>query len=71
MSGVAMSACGALGVNYVASAPRCELYKLLLYETGSQYVHQEDYKVLDNKNTHLVCHVIVFCLMLSEYFPIA
>ena len=28
-----------LGVNLEASKPRCELYKLLLYETGPQYVH--------------------------------
>jgi hypothetical protein len=30
--------CVELGVNTQASVPRCELYKLLLYETGSQYV---------------------------------
>jgi hypothetical protein len=30
--------CAGLGVNYAASQPRCELYKLLLYETGSQCV---------------------------------
>ena len=28
--------CQALGVHFAASKPRCELYKLLLYETGSQ-----------------------------------
>ena len=28
--------CEVLGVNFQASQPRCELYKLLLYETGSQ-----------------------------------
>ncbi|OCH94338.1 hypothetical protein OBBRIDRAFT_801332 [Obba rivulosa] len=27
--------CSALGVDYASSAPRCEPYKLLLYETGS------------------------------------
>lgn len=30
------SVCDTLGVNYEASNPRFELYKLLLYETGSQ-----------------------------------
>jgi hypothetical protein len=30
--------CAALGVNVEASKPRAELYKLLVYETGSQYV---------------------------------
>ena len=30
--------CAALGVNHSASRPRCELYKLLMYETGSQCV---------------------------------
>ncbi|KAH8103882.1 hypothetical protein BXZ70DRAFT_923215 [Cristinia sonorae] len=29
-------ACTALGVNHEASEPRCELHKLLLYQTGSQ-----------------------------------
>lgn len=28
--------CFGLGVDLKASKPRCELYKLLLYETGSQ-----------------------------------
>lgn len=28
--------CEVLGVNYEASKPQCELYKLLLYEKGSQ-----------------------------------
>lgn len=33
---VVKDVCHALGVNFEASAPRCELYKMLLYETGSQ-----------------------------------
>ena len=33
---VIIEVCNVLGVNYHASRPRCELYKLLLYETGSQ-----------------------------------
>lgn len=32
-------ACEALGVDFEASKPRCELYKLLLYEAGSQCVY--------------------------------
>ena len=35
---VVQEVCTALGVNFAASQPRCELYKLLIYETGSQYV---------------------------------
>ena len=37
--GVIRDICQTLGVNIDASKPRCELYKLLLYETGSQYIH--------------------------------
>ena len=33
---VVKDVCETLGVNIATSAPRCELYKLLLYETGSQ-----------------------------------
>lgn len=33
---VVQEVCERLGVNIAASRPRCELYKLLLYETGSQ-----------------------------------
>ena len=36
MDRVVKEVCGTLGVNFAASQPRCELYKLLLYETGSQ-----------------------------------
>lgn len=36
---VVQEICTTLGVNIAASRPRCELYKLLLYEAGSQYVH--------------------------------
>ena len=38
MSEALVSVCAALGVSYAATMPRCELHKLLLYETGSQYV---------------------------------
>lgn len=34
--------CRGLCVNYESSQPRCELYKLLLYETGSQCVQSSD-----------------------------
>lgn len=37
MDGVVREVCAALGVNFDASKPRCDLYKLLVYETGSQY----------------------------------
>jgi hypothetical protein len=33
---VVKEVCAALGVNVAASKPRAELYKLLVYETGSQ-----------------------------------
>lgn len=36
MQRAAREVCAGLGVNYDASKPRCELYKLLVYETGSQ-----------------------------------
>lgn len=36
LSGVVEEVCKALGVDVAASCPRCDLYKLLLYETGSQ-----------------------------------
>lgn len=35
---VAKKTCEALGVDFASSKPRCELYKLLLYEKGSQLV---------------------------------
>lgn len=35
---VVKKTCEALGVDFAASRPRCELYKLLLYEKGSQLV---------------------------------
>lgn len=35
---VVKSVCQALGVAPSVTAPRCDLYKLLLYEQGSQYV---------------------------------
>lgn len=38
MARVLNEVCMTLGVNAAASQPRCELYKLLLYESGSQYV---------------------------------
>lgn len=38
LEGVVKEVCRTLGVNYAASQPRSELYKLLLYETGSQCV---------------------------------
>jgi hypothetical protein len=36
ISKVVPKVCGALGVNMEASKPKCELYKLLLYQPGSQ-----------------------------------
>ncbi|KAH9934631.1 uncharacterized protein B0H18DRAFT_1180741 [Fomitopsis serialis] len=35
LQGVVKDVCAELGVNMAVSQPRCELYKLLLYETGS------------------------------------
>jgi hypothetical protein len=37
-----------LGVNWEASRLRCELYKLLVYETGSQYVQISSVLVIDS-----------------------
>ena len=39
MDQVVHAVCDALGVNFDASRPRCDLYKLLLYEEGSQCVN--------------------------------
>jgi hypothetical protein len=36
LDGVIQEVCQALGVNAKASRPQAELYKLLLYEAGSQ-----------------------------------
>lgn len=36
ISEMTQKACDALGVDYYACEPRCELHKLLLYEEGSQ-----------------------------------
>ena len=33
---IVQDACEVLGVNVSDSRPRCDLYKLLLYETGGQ-----------------------------------
>ncbi|CAL1700296.1 unnamed protein product [Somion occarium] len=42
MADVVKSVCQTLGVNFAASAPRCELYKLLLYEKGSHFLPHVD-----------------------------
>ncbi|TCD68486.1 hypothetical protein EIP91_010661 [Steccherinum ochraceum] len=47
-------ACVALGVNYDASRPRCELYKLLLYETGSHFHPHKDSEKVDGMFATLV-----------------
>lgn len=76
MTDIVKSACKALGVNYAASAPRCELYKLLLYETGSQYVQKYKYSSYNDNCNHLanysflphvecvpsnLCHILTEC----------
>ena len=40
MSELVTLVCEALGMDHIDSVPKCELYKLLLYETGSQYVKE-------------------------------
>ncbi|KDQ61218.1 glycosyltransferase family 8 protein [Jaapia argillacea MUCL 33604] len=42
VDGVVKEVCTTLGVNFAASKPRCELYKLLLYETGSHFLAHQD-----------------------------
>ncbi|KAI0080855.1 hypothetical protein K474DRAFT_1636833 [Panus rudis PR-1116 ss-1] len=42
MTEVVKHVCQALGVNIAASAPRCEIYKLLLYQTGSHFLPHVD-----------------------------
>ncbi|KAK7696246.1 hypothetical protein QCA50_000899 [Cerrena zonata] len=47
MAETVISACKVLGVNYQASQPRSELYKLLLYETGSHFLPHVDTEKAD------------------------
>ncbi|KAL0565075.1 hypothetical protein V5O48_016954, partial [Marasmius crinis-equi] len=42
MARVVSEVCESLGVNLQASKPRCELYKLLVYETGSHFLPHVD-----------------------------
>ncbi|KDQ61180.1 hypothetical protein JAAARDRAFT_191287 [Jaapia argillacea MUCL 33604] len=42
LDGVVRDVCAALGVDFAISQPRCELYKLLLYETGSHFLPHQD-----------------------------
>lgn len=44
---VVQEICTTLGVNIAASEPRCELYKLLLYETGSHFLPHVDTEKAD------------------------
>ncbi|KAG8940300.1 hypothetical protein FRC04_005433 [Tulasnella sp. 424] len=44
---VVQEVCAKLGVNIAASRPRCELYKLLLYETGSHFLPHQDTEKVD------------------------
>lgn len=36
VAGIAKDACASLGVDFAVSKPKVELYKLLVYEAGSQ-----------------------------------
>ncbi|PIL31379.1 hypothetical protein GSI_06079 [Ganoderma sinense ZZ0214-1] len=47
LKGVLQDVCQALGVNFDASKPLCELYKLLLYETGSHFLPHVDTEKVD------------------------
>ncbi|GJE87366.1 hypothetical protein PsYK624_034490 [Phanerochaete sordida] len=47
LSGVVEEVCRTLGVNFAASRPRAELYKLLLYETGSHFLPHVDTEKTD------------------------
>ncbi|KAG8949005.1 hypothetical protein FRC00_008348, partial [Tulasnella sp. 408] len=44
---VVQEVCARLGVNIAASRPRCELYKLLLYEKGSHFLPHKDTEKVD------------------------
>ncbi|EJD55223.1 hypothetical protein AURDEDRAFT_35671, partial [Auricularia subglabra TFB-10046 SS5] len=48
MKRVVRDVCEALGVNREASKPRCELYKLLVYETGSHFLPHVDTEKVNN-----------------------
>ncbi|KAI1793098.1 hypothetical protein LXA43DRAFT_1127543, partial [Ganoderma leucocontextum] len=47
LEGAVRDVCQVLGVNFDASKPRCELYKLLLYETGSHFLPHVDTEKVD------------------------
>ncbi|TCD68476.1 hypothetical protein EIP91_010651 [Steccherinum ochraceum] len=47
MEKVVHEVCTSLGVNIEASKPRCDLYKLLLYETGSHFLPHVDTEKAD------------------------
>ncbi|GJE87377.1 hypothetical protein PsYK624_034600 [Phanerochaete sordida] len=47
LAGVVGEVCRTLGVNVAASRPRAELYKLLLYETGSHFLPHLDTEKAD------------------------
>ncbi|PIL31359.1 hypothetical protein GSI_06058 [Ganoderma sinense ZZ0214-1] len=47
LDGTVRDVCQALGVNLDTSKPRCELYKLLLYETGSHFLPHIDTEKTD------------------------
>ncbi|KAF7789415.1 hypothetical protein EIP86_000359 [Pleurotus ostreatoroseus] len=56
LQNVVRDVCVALGVNYAASQPRCELYKFTLCGTGSQYLPHVD---TEKKNGIFATIVIV------------
>ncbi|KDQ15310.1 hypothetical protein BOTBODRAFT_109006 [Botryobasidium botryosum FD-172 SS1] len=47
MNKLAKDVCAGLGVNFYASQPRVELYKLLLYEAGSHFLPHQDTEKVD------------------------
>ncbi|KAF7292540.1 Protein kinase domain-containing protein [Mycena kentingensis (nom. inval.)] len=54
VQGVVRNVCEGLGVNFDASRPHAELYKLLLYETGSHFLPHVDTEKADGMFASLI-----------------
>lgn len=66
---VCVEVCKSLGVNLVHARPRMELYKMLLYEKGSQYAFLLHLALLlSEKNHSFLPHqeFVYFCITFSE-----
>ncbi|KAG8931660.1 hypothetical protein FRC01_000995 [Tulasnella sp. 417] len=54
VANVVKEACAGLGVDYDVCKPRCEIYKLLVYETGSHFLPHQDTEKVDGMFATLI-----------------